>query len=114
MDRFLSALIAAGLIFTQFPSAIAGVPLGAAQLKNLAPGRYNVTFLGVSNMTVILRSNGTVLGAAQGAIDDGHWKLNGNQICIAWNKWLDGSARCSGLIKEAGYYQGSGFTIKPI
>ena len=114
MKPFLTGIILAGLFFTQLPLAQAGVPLGAAQLKNLAPGRYKVTLLGVSSMTVSLRSNGTVFGAAQGAIDSGHWKLNGNEICIAWNKWLGGSARCSGLSSEAGYYQGNGFTITPV
>ena len=114
MNRFIAAMITAGLIFIQLPSAIAGVSLGAAQLKNLAPGRYNVTLMGVSNMTVTLRSNGTVSGSAKGAIDSGHWKLSGNEICIAWNKWLGGHAQCSRLTSEAGYYQGSGFTITPI
>jgi hypothetical protein len=114
MNRFVTAMIMAGLIFSQLPSAIAGDTLGPAQLKNLAPGRYKVTLMGVSNMTVTLRSNGTVFGAAKGAIDSGHWNLSGNKICIAWNKWLGGRARCSGLISEAGYYQGSGFTITPI
>ena len=114
MNRFTTAMISAGLIFTQLPSADAGVPLGAAQLKNLAPGRYNVTLMGISNMTVTLRSNGTVSGVAKGATDNGSWELSGNEICIAWNKWLGGHARCSGLTSEAGYYQGSGFTITPI
>ena len=114
MKRLFTAMITAGLIFTQLPSAIASVTLGPAQLNSLAPGRYKVTLMGVSNMTVTLRSNGTILGAAKDAIDRGHWRLSGNKICIAWNKWLGGRDRCSGLISEAGYYQGSGFTITPL
>lgn len=114
MNRFITAIITAGLTLSQLPSAMAGVPLGAAQLKSLAPGRYKVTLLGVSNMTVTLRTNGTVFGVAKGAIDNGQWKLNGNEICITWKNWLGGSAHCSQLMNEAGYYQGSGFTITPI
>ena len=114
MKRFMTALFMAALVFTQVPSAMAGVPLGSAQLKNLAPGRYKVTLMGVSNMTVVLRGNGTILGTANGAIDKGHWNLSGNQICIGWAKWLGGTTRCSGLMREAGYYQGSGFTITPL
>ena len=114
MKQLITGAIVAGLIFIQVPSAVAGVPLGSAQLKNLAPGRYKVTLMGVSNMTVALSGNGTILGAANGAKDKGHWNLNGNQICIGWNNWLGGSTRCSGLMREAGYYQGSGFTITPI
>ena len=114
MNRFITGIITAGLILSQLPSAMAGVPLGAAQLKSLAPGHYKVTLMGVSNMTVTLRTNGTVFGAAKGSTDNGQWNLSGNQICIAWNKWLGGSAHCSQLMSEAGYYQGSGFTITPI
>lgn len=114
MNRFVIATMLAGLIFTQVSPASANATLEPAQLKNLAPGRYKVTLMGVSNMTVTLRTNGTVFGAAEGAIDSGHWKLSGNKICIAWKTWLGGSAHCSELISEAGYYQGSGFTITPI
>ena len=110
----MTAIIIAGLIFAHIPSAIAGVTLEPAQLKSLAPGRYKVTVMGVSNMIVTLRGNGTIFGAAKGAKDNGHWKLSGNKICIAWNKWLGSGTRCSGLTREAGYYQGSGFTITPI
>ena len=111
MKRFIPAMVMAGLMFTQVPLAIAGGTLGAAQIKNLIPGRYKVILMGVSNMTVTLRSNGTLFGAANGAVDSGHWNLSGNQICIAWNKWLGARARCSALTSEAGYYQGSGFRI---
>ena len=114
MKRFIIAMIISGLTFIQLPSAMAGGTLGPAQLKHLAPGHSKVTLMGVSNMTVTLRSNGTVFGAAKGAIDNGYWNLSGDKICISWNKWLGGSAHCSGLTSKAGYYQGSGFTITPI
>lgn len=114
MKHLITAMIMAGLISIQIPSAIAGLPLGAAQLKSLAPGHYKVTLMGGSNMTVTLHGNGTILGVAKGEIDRGHWRLSGNKICIAWNKWLGGGTRCSSLIREAGYYQGAGFTITPI
>lgn len=114
MKPLFTAIITAGLIFTQLPSAIASVTLGPAQLKSLVPGRYKVTLMGVSNMTVSLRRNGTIFGVAKGEIGRGHWRLSGNKICIAWDKWLGGRDRCSGLVSEAGYYQGSGFTITPL
>ena len=113
MTRFITAMIVAGLILIQATSAFAGMPLGYAQLKSLVPGHYKVTLMGVSTMIVTLNSNGLVLGSANGAVDRGFWKLTGNKICIGWNKWLGGSTHCSGLSSEAGYYQGSGFTITP-
>ena len=114
MTRFITAMLMAGLIFIPATSAFAGMPLASAQLKNLVPGHYKVTVMGVSNMIVTLKSNGTVLGSANGAVDSGFWKLSGNKICIGWTKWLGGSTHCSGLSRESGYYQGSGFTITPI
>ena len=83
MKHLIIAMIMAGLIFVQIPSAIAGMPLGSAQLKSLTPGHYKVTLLGVSNMTDLLRGNGTIFGVAKGEIDEGHWRLSGNKICIA-------------------------------
>ena len=114
MNRFIISMMMAGLMFSQIPLANAGVALGAAQLKNMVPGHYKVTLMGVSTMAVTLRSNGTIFGSANGAVDTGHWNLRGNQICIAWNKWLGARSRCSGLMSETGYYQGSGFTITPL
>lgn len=113
MKRFLIATMT-GLIFTQLASAHASVKLGPDQLQHLAPGRYNITLMGVSSMTVTLRKNGTILGIAKGESDKGHWNLSGDKICIAWNKWLGGSPHCSELISQAGYYQGSGFTVTPL
>lgn len=72
------------------------------------------TLMGEFYMTVLLLSNGTILGSAKGTIDTGHWTVSGNKICIGWSKELSGSTRCSSLLWAAGYHQGSGFTIKPI
>ena len=108
MKRFISAMLLAGLVFVPATAAFAGMPFGSTQLKSLVPGHYKVTLMGVTNMIVTLKSNGTVLGSANGAVDKGFWKLSGNQICIGWNKWLGGHTHCSGLSVEAGYYQGSG------
>ena len=114
MKQFITGFIIAGFLVVHVTLANAGTTLEPAQLKNLIPGRYKVTLMGVSNMTVLLRSNGTILGSAKGTIDNGHWTLSGNKICIGWSKWLSGSTRCSSLLRAAGYYQGSGFTMKPI
>jgi hypothetical protein len=114
MNHFFKAAAAAGLIFVQTSLAQAGSTLGAAELKSLVPGRYQVTLMGVSNITITLRANGSMLGTAKSQRDTGHWNLSGNKICIAWNKWLGGQAHCSSLVTQAGYYQGSGFTIRRI
>jgi hypothetical protein len=70
--------------------------------------------MGTVNMTVAMRANGTVLGTSKGESDTGYWTVNGSRLCIAFNKWLGGQQRCSPLISQAGYYEGSGFTFRPI
>lgn len=103
-----------GVFLSQLSTAHAGVALQSAQLRKLIPGHFEVTIMGLSHMTVSLRENGVIIGSSNGSADRGHWKFSGNQICIGWTKWLGGSTRCSGLTHEAGYYQGTGFTITPV
>jgi hypothetical protein len=109
--KFTMATVA--LLLSLSSTSFAGDTLGASELKQLTPGRFLVSVYG-TNMTVTLRPNGSVIGAAKGESDSGHWNLMGNRICIGWNKWLGGKTRCSSLVSQVGYYQGSGFTFKRI
>ncbi len=113
MTHIKSALAAAAFLLSLASPSFAGDVLSSTQLKQLAPGRFLVSVYG-TNMTVTLRPNGSVLGAAKNESDSGHWNLNGNRLCIGWNKWLGGKTRCSSLVSQIGYYQGSGFTFKRI
>jgi hypothetical protein len=113
MNRFKSAMAAAAILLSVSASSYAGDVLSSNELKQLASGRFLVSVYGTS-MTVTLRPNGSILGAAKGESDSGHWNLNGNRLCIGWNRWLGGKTRCSSLVSQVGYYQGSGFTFKRI
>jgi hypothetical protein len=113
MTQFRSAMAAAAILISMSASSFAGDVLSTNELKQLAPGRFLVSVYGTS-MTVTLRPNGSVQGAAKGESDSGHWNLSGNRLCIGWNKWLGGKTRCSSLVSQVGYYQGSGFTFKRI
>ena len=114
MNHLKSALAAAAILISACSGAIAGDTLNASDIRSLLPGRFQVTVMGAVNMTVALRANGTVLGTSKGESDTGHWTVNGSRLCIAFNKWLGGQQRCSPLISQAGYYEGSGFTFRPI
>jgi hypothetical protein len=109
------AVIAALTLFLSFGSAaFAGDKLGPVQLKRLVPGRYLVTLSNAVNLTVVMRANGTVSGSTKSDADTGKWMLDGSRLCIGFTKWLGGNTRCSALVAEAGYYQGSGFTFRRI
>ena len=114
MKFFQTAIFAACLTILPIQQALAGDALSPTELKNLAPGRYRVTLMGTVSMIVTLRQNGTVLGSMKAQHDAGRWNLSGTNLCIAWNKWLGGQARCSQLVSQGNYYQGSGFTFKRI
>ena len=114
MNHLKSALAAAAILTTSCSGAFAGDTLNASDIKSLLPGRFQVTVMGAVNMTIAMRANGTVLGTSKGQSDTGHWTVNGSRLCIAFNKWLGGQQRCSPLVSQAGYYEGSGFTFRPI
>jgi len=114
MNHLKTTVAAAAILFTAGGIAKAGDALNASDIKNLLPGRFQVTVMGAINMTIALRSNGTVIGTTKNESDTGHWTLNGSRLCIGFNKWLGGQTRCSPLISQAGYYEGSGFTFRPL
>ena len=114
MNYLKSAAASAAILCLFANAAIAGGTLSSNELKHMVPGRYQVTLMGTISMTVTMRANGSVLGSTNSSQDSGHWNLNGNKLCIAWNKWMGGQARCSGLTSQGNYFQGNGFTFRPI
>lgn len=114
MNRSKTAIAALTLFLALSNAALAGGNLGPAELKRLVPGRYLVTLSNAVNLTVVMRANGTVSGSTKSDADSGHWQLDGSRLCIGFTKWLGGNTRCSSLVAEAGYYQGSGFTFRRI
>ena len=114
MNLIKSALMAGAITLLSLQPAFAGDLLSASDLRKLVPGRYRVTLMGTVSMMVTLHPGGLVLGTTKTQHDSGHWNLSGSNLCIAWNKWLGGQARCSQLVSQGTYYQGSGFTFKRI
>jgi hypothetical protein len=112
MKHLKSGITSLLLLGVSCSGAFAGNQLGPRELQRLAPGRYLVTLYNAVKMTVVMHTNGTVSGATKTENDSGHWKLDGSRLCIGFNKWMGGNTRCSLLVSEAGYYQGSGFTFR--
>lgn len=107
---FAAALVLCAMLSPAF----AGEKLNQSELKRLAPGRYAVNVMGLVNMTVTLRPNGGIVGQAKDTKDTGSWFVQGEKFCIAWNKWLNGSARCTSLTGNNGSYSGGGLSIRKI
>jgi hypothetical protein len=89
-------------------------PLNAEQIKALAPGTYKVSAgLGLVKLRINMRPGGGLSGVnlKKQKTDTGTWSVQGNQLCIKWNRWLKGKTRCTALSGENGRYSGGGLTI---
>jgi hypothetical protein len=94
--------------------ALAAEKLSAQELKKLAPGRYAVNVMGIVNLTVSMRPNGTLTGVNGKDKDRGVWSVRGEKLCVAWNDWLGGKQRCAALKGQNGSYSGGGLWLRKI
>jgi hypothetical protein len=107
----LAALALTALIVSP---AIAG-SLSPAQIKALAPGTYAVSIYGLVKMTVNMQPGGTISGVtSKKKRDSGFWSVNGDKLCIRWNRWLKKKTRCTSLSGGNGTYSGGGLYIRKI
>ena len=103
-----SAALAAGLIAaTAIPLAAAAAPLGQAEVARLLPGEcedqvkgYRVSFSG--------SRDGAILGSAYGQQDTGRWYMKGAALCVAFDKWTKGEAKCGRISQQGGWYVAKG------
>jgi hypothetical protein len=97
-----------------FSPAAAG-SLTAAQIKALAPGTYAVSIYGLVKMTINMQPGGAISGVtSKKKRDSGFWSVNGDQLCIRWNRWLKQKTRCTTLSGGNGTYSGGGLYIRKI
>jgi hypothetical protein len=107
----LAAFALVGLV--TMPASAAS--LTAAELKALAPGSYAVSIYGFIKMTINLQPGGSITGVtSKKKRDSGYWTVDGNKLCIRWNRWLKKSTRCITLSGKNGVYASSGVSIRKI
>jgi hypothetical protein len=108
---FAIALILAALA----TSSIAGDKLNANELRGLAPGSYAVSIYGLVKLNINLQSSGSITGTtSKRKTDSGVWSVNGEKLCIRFNRWLKGKQRCTALSGNNGTYSGGGLYIRKI
>ena len=95
------------------PPALAGDALSARELAELFPGRFEAV---VENYQVRFdaRTDGTLVGSVLGASDTGRWSVNGGRLCIRLESWMEGRSRCSIVVEESGWYEGSGVRFRKL
>ncbi len=104
----LSAAIAAIAV-----PAVAG-PMSKGEISRIFPGQFEAKVKGYRVSFSGSRS-GALQGEAYGQQDTGRWYMKGTSLCVVWNKWTDGKARCGQLSQQGGWYvasDGSGEMLK--
>ena len=108
---FVAALMLAALSLPGF----AGDKLSAQELRGLAPGKYAVSIYGLIKLNISLQSGGAIYGTtSKKKTDTGIWSVNGEKLCIRFNRWLKGKQRCTALSGDNGSYSGGGLYIRKI
>ncbi len=111
----LKTFSAAAIIIAALASPAAAEKLSAVQLRGLAPGTYAVSIYGFIKMTISLQSGGNISGVtSKKKRDTGNWSVDGDKLCIRWNRWLSKKTRCTALSGENGTYSGGGLYIRKI
>jgi hypothetical protein len=108
---FAAALMLSALAMPSF----AGDKLNDKQLRGLAPGKYAVSIYGLVKLNISLQSGGAIVGTtSKKKTDSGVWTVNGEKLCIRFNRWLKGKQRCTALSGDNGTYSGGGLYIRKI
>jgi hypothetical protein len=89
--------------------------LTSMQLHGLAPGSYAVSIFGLIKMTIYMQRGGSISGVtSKQKRDTGVWTVDGDKLCIRWNRWLKKKNRCIVLSGANGSYSGGGVYIRKI
>lgn len=78
-------------------------------IKELFPGNYEAKVQGT--MVIFAGySNGWLNGATRFAQDRGRWYVQGDQLCMSWEKWTSGKAMCGSISQAGGWFIATGDT----
>ena len=89
-------------------SATAG-DLDSNWIKDLFPGIYEAKVQGTM-VNFAGYSNGWLNGATRFDQDRGRWYVQGDQLCVSWEKWTSGKAMCGSISQAGGWFVATGDT----
>jgi len=115
MTMMRRALALAGLtLILCAGEAQAGDKLTSSDLKQLFPGNFQAVVKESFTLSIIARSDGSLMGKFLGASDTGKWSIRSGKLCIMLNRWMKGKTNCSPVVEEAGWYMGTDVKFRPI
>lgn len=105
----LRTALAAGILaagtFSLPLSAEAG-SLGRSDITKLFPGQFEAQVKGY-RVSFTGSRGGSLSGVAYGQQDKGRWFMKGSALCVAWEKWTKGEAKCGRITQQGGWYVAS-------
>ena len=104
-----TALAATLIAATSLPLAgfAVAAPLARSEVTKLFPGQFEAQVKGY-RVSFSGSGNGSIVGAAYGQQDTGRWFMRGSALCVAFDKWTKGEAKCGRISQQGGWYVASG------
>ena len=102
----LAATLIGAAALTASAAAEAG-SLGRADVTKLFPGQFEAQVKGY-RVSFSGSRGGALAGLAYGQQDKGRWYMKGAALCVSFDKWTKGKARCGEIFQQGGWYVASG------
>ena len=104
-----TALAATLIAATTFPLAGAAVaaPLPRSEVTKLFPGQFEAQVKGY-RVNFTGSRGGSIVGVAYGQQDTGRWYMKGSALCVSFDKWTKGEAKCGRITQQGGWYVAQG------
>lgn len=104
-----TALAATLIAASTFPlSGLAdAATLARSEITKLFPGQFEAQVKGY-RVSFSGSGNGTLVGQAYGQQDTGRWYMRGASLCVSFDKWTKGEAKCGRISQQGGWYVAQG------
>jgi hypothetical protein len=104
-----TALAAAVLGAAALPLAgiVQAAPLARSEVTKLFPGQFEAQVKGY-RVNFTGSRGGSIVGMAYGQQDTGRWYMKGSALCVAFDKWTKGEAKCGRISQQGGWYVAKG------
>ena len=104
-----TALAAAVLGAAALPLAgiVQAAPLARSEVTKLFPGQFEAQVKGY-RVNFTGSRGGSIVGVAYGQQDTGRWYMKGSALCVAFDKWTKGEAKCGRISQQGGWYVAKG------
>jgi hypothetical protein len=101
----LAATLIGAAAITGSAAAEAG-SLGRSEIARIFPGQFEAKVKGY-RVSFSGSRGGALAGIAYGQQDKGHWFMKGAALCVSFEKWTKGEAKCGQISQEGGWYVAS-------